>query len=239
VTLSACLPPPKVAVIERATVDERVVIDKMGGSHIRIVQPGDTLHAIAFANRLNVNDLAAWNQLEDTSKLRVSRRIRLTRPVAFTPKTKLEKNTGRISDRSDGLTKSNSSKLVDTSKQKSVWHWPTQGKVITRFASNSGQQGIDIEGLLGQPVVATGAGEVVYVGNGLKGYGNLVIIKHSEKYLSAYAYNQETFVHEGQKVFASYRIANLGKNKQQRNALHFQIRVNGQPVDPLKYLTIK
>lgn len=225
--------------IERATVDERVVIDKIGGSHIRIVQPGDTLHAIAFANGLNVNDLAAWNQLEDTSKLRVSHRIRLTRPVAFTPKSKHKKNTRKISDRSGRLAKSNSSKIVDASKQKSVWHWPTQGKVIARFAANLGQQGIDIEGKSGQPVVASSAGEVVYVGNGLKGYGNLVIIKHSEKYLSAYAHNQETFVHEGQKVAASYRIANLGKNKQQRNALHFQIRLNGQPVDPLKYLAIQ
>jgi lipoprotein NlpD len=251
--MSACSPPPKVAVVERATVDERVIIDKMGGAHIRIVQSGDTLHAIAFANGLNVNDLADWNQLDDTSKLRVGYRIRLTRPVGYSSNRGVNRSTSKgdvsIPQKPATNTESNSkpNKLIKTKSlntagakgQNLLWHWPTRGKVITRFAENTGQQGIDIAGKLGQAVVATSAGEVVYVGNGLKGYGNLVIIKHNEKYLSAYAHNQETFVREGQNVAVNYRIASLGKNRQQRDALHFQIRLNGQPVDPLKYLSAK
>ena len=228
-------------------------MDKIGGKHIRIVQPGDTLHAIAFANSLNVNDLAGWNQLGDTSKLRVGHRIRLTPPVTYSSKTGAKQSTNKRDDsdnqkpatsiasskRPNKSTNSKSPKAAEPKGQKFTWRWPTRGKVITRFAANAGQQGIDIEGQLGQAVVATNAGEVVYVGNGLKGYGNLVIVKHSEKYLSAYAHNQETFVHEGQKVPVNFRIASLGKNRQQREALHFQIRVNGQPVDPLKYLSAR
>jgi len=228
-------------------VDERILIDKIGGSHIRIVQPGDTLHGIAFANRLNVNELAEWNQLRDTSRLLVGRRIRLTQPVSFSanprpnskPPAQNPDTRIRPANASESLAKSSGNKVSGSNRHSYAWLWPTRGKIITRFLANSGQQGIDIEGQSGQPVVASSAGEVVYVGNGLKGYGNLVIIKHSEKYLSAYAHNQETFVQEGQTVAANFRIASMGKNKQQRNALHFQIRVNGQPVDPLKHLAAR
>ncbi len=118
-----------------------------------------------------------------------------------------------------------------------AWLWPAEGKIISNFAPNDpARKGIDIGGKEGQAILASAAGEVVYSGSGLIGYGELVIIKHSEQLLSAYAHNQERLVTEGQKVTAGERIANMGKNDRNQAMLHFEIRLNGNPQDPLKYL---
>jgi len=117
------------------------------------------------------------------------------------------------------------------------WLWPADGKIISNFAPNDPtRKGIDIGGTEGQAVVASAAGEVVYSGSGLIGYGELVIIKHNERLLSAYAHNQKRLVSEGQKVAAGERIADMGKNDRSQAMLHFEIRLNGNPQDPLKYL---
>lgn len=254
--LAACAPPSKVKVVERQTIDPRIETERIGGTVIRIVQSGDTLHAIAFASGLDVNQVAAWNNVADTSRLQVGQRIRLTRPLGFVAPD----NSSKAASQQAGVTR----KQTDSSKAKPAvstvsgsarkskptsakagkaaspdWVWPTAGSVIGRFASSQTQQGIDIKGRIGQPVVAAAAGEVVYVGNGLKGYGNLVIIKHSERFLSAYAHNQETFVREGQQVAVRHSIGSVGLDKQRRSALHFQIRRDGEPVNPLAYLPKK
>ena len=247
--LTACAPRSLVSVVERHTIDPRVEAERIGGSRMRMVQPGDTLHAIAFVNRLNVNKLAAWNRIEDTSKLNIGQRIRLTRPLNFdtsiaprpSAKSRNAKPIARKPLRTNNNTSSRESVAEKApssifSNQKVTWEWPTQGKLIGYFSASSGNQGIDIQGKIGQNVSAASAGQVVYVGNSLKGYGNLVIIKHSEQFLSAYAHNQKLYVQEGQTVNASQRIASLGKDNMQRDALHFQIRKNGQPVNPLSYL---
>ncbi|MFT7528193.1 MAG: lipoprotein NlpD [Arenicella sp.] len=247
--LTACAPRPLVAVIERHTIDPRVEAERIGGSRIRMVQPGDTLHAIAFVNRLNVNKLAAWNRLADTSRLNIGQRIRLTRPLNFDKSIAPRPSAKPLNDKpivSKPLRTNNNinsrasvaEKAPSTvfSKQPVTWEWPTQGKLIGYFSASSGNQGIDIQGKIGQNVSAASAGQVVYVGNGLKGYGNLVIIKHSEQFLSAYAHNQKLYVQEGQAVNTSQRIASLGRDNMRRDALHFQIRKNGQPVNPLSYL---
>ncbi|MFT5571247.1 MAG: lipoprotein NlpD [Cryomorphaceae bacterium] len=247
---ASCSPPPRVEVVERPVLSVRAETEKIGGSLIRFVQPGDTLHAIAFGNGLNVNDLAAWNDIVDTAKLNVGRQIRLTRPLNFKPKTKSQWPDSKktIVNRSIVSPPRPSSSQTSTklSKRKPVavptpnrgvkWSWPNNGKVVGRFDLGRGQQGVDILGSLGQPVVATSAGEVVYVGSSLKGYGNLVIIKHSERYLSAYAHNQEIFVREGQQLLARHTIGAIGVDNKGRNALHFQIRKDGKPVNPLAYL---
>jgi lipoprotein NlpD len=117
------------------------------------------------------------------------------------------------------------------------WLWPSDGRIISNFAPNdAARKGIDIGGTEGQAVVASAAGEVVYSGSGLIGYGELVIIKHNEQLLSAYAHNQQRLVAEGQQVAAGERIANMGKNDRNQAMLHFEIRLNGNPQDPLKYL---
>ena len=115
------------------------------------------------------------------------------------------------------------------------WAWPTQGKVVKSDTPIS-KNGIDIAGIKGQPINAAAPGQVVYSGSGLLGYGRLIIIKHNENYLSAYAHNDELLVKEGEQVTAGQNIALMGQTVNGRTLLHFEIRKNGQPVNPLGYL---
>jgi len=120
------------------------------------------------------------------------------------------------------------------------WKWPTNGRIRRGYVSgNPARNGLDIAGKEGQPVTATAAGEVVYSGNGLIGYGELIIIKHSETMLSAYAHNKVRLAHEGERVAAGQKIAEMGRNSGDEPNLHFEIRVNGKPVNPLNYLPKK
>jgi lipoprotein NlpD len=116
------------------------------------------------------------------------------------------------------------------------WALPAEGKVITEFSESANQKGIDIAGKEGQAVVASAAGKVVYSGTGLRGYGKLVIIKHNNTYLSAYAHNDQILVKEGQLVARGQKIAEMGNTDSDRVKLHFEIRKQGKPVDPAKYL---
>ena len=117
------------------------------------------------------------------------------------------------------------------------WHWPAKGALLERFmAGDATKQGIDIAGSAGDPVLAAGDGVVVYSGSGLVGYGELIIIKHSDEWLSAYGHNRKRLVQEGQRVRAGQPIAEMGSSGAPRDELHFEIRRNGRPVDPLQYL---
>jgi lipoprotein NlpD len=117
------------------------------------------------------------------------------------------------------------------------WQWPVRGKLITTFNSNkTGRKGIDIAGTEGTDIRAAASGKVVYSGNGLISYGNLVIIKHNRSYLSAYAHNRKLLVEEGDTIKAGQKIAELGKTGADSSRLHFEIRKNGKPVNPLKFL---
>ena len=115
------------------------------------------------------------------------------------------------------------------------WSWPTGGKVVAAF-NDSTSKGIDISGKLGEPVLAAAPGKVLYVGQDLRGYGKLVVVKHSNQYLSVYAHNSEILVKQGQSVSKGQKIAELGKSDAQEPKLHFEIRKQGKPVDPLQYL---
>src|SRR5690606_27897468 len=117
------------------------------------------------------------------------------------------------------------------------WRWPAEGHLIGRFVGGDAtKQGIDIAGSSGQAVRAAADGVVVYSGAGLVGYGELIIIKHSEQWLSAYGHNRKRLVNEGQNVTAGQQIAEMGSTGAAREMLHFEIRHNGKPVDPLQYL---
>ena len=116
------------------------------------------------------------------------------------------------------------------------WSLPTSGKVIAQFSEADNRKGIDISGKLGQSIVASAPGKVVYSGSGLRGYGKLIIIKHNKTYLSAYAHNDKVFVKEGQAVKRGDKIAEMGKTDADRVKLHFEVRRLGKPVDPAKYL---
>ncbi|MGY5652210.1 murein hydrolase activator NlpD [Vibrio cincinnatiensis] len=117
------------------------------------------------------------------------------------------------------------------------WLWPTKGRVIKSFsAGDQGNKGIDIAGQRGQPIISTAAGSVVYSGNALRGYGNLIIIKHNDHYLSAYAHNDQLLVKEGQSIKAGQKIATMGSSGTNSVRLHFEIRYQGKPVNPQRYL---
>jgi lipoprotein NlpD len=115
------------------------------------------------------------------------------------------------------------------------WIWPANGKIVGTFSEN-GNKGVDIAGKAGDPVIAAGDGKVSYIGTGLRGYGKLVIIKHSEPFLSAYAHNRNILVKEGQSVSKGQKIAEMGNTDADQVKLHFELRRQGKPVDPLKYL---
>ena len=121
------------------------------------------------------------------------------------------------------------------SEDEPEWIWPSSGKVLATF-NDSSNKGVDLAGNIGDPVIAAGSGKIVYVGSGLRGYGNLVIIKHNNNFLSAYAHNSEILVKEGQSVQKGQKIAALGNSDTDRPKLHFEIRRQGKPVDPVKYL---
>nr|WP_216611122.1 MULTISPECIES: peptidoglycan DD-metalloendopeptidase family protein [Vibrio] len=119
----------------------------------------------------------------------------------------------------------------------SKWLWPTKGRVIKNFsAGEQGNKGIDIAGQRGQPIVSTAAGTVVYSGNALRGYGNLIIVKHNDNYLSAYAHNDRLLVSEGQSVKSGQKIATMGSSGSKSVKLHFEIRYQGKSVNPKRYL---
>ncbi|AMG99206.2 peptidase [Serratia liquefaciens] len=129
------------------------------------------------------------------------------------------------------------SSTVSNSAPVSTWRWPTDGKIIDNFSSSEGgNKGVDIAGSRGQPIFATADGRVVYAGNALRGYGNLIIIKHNDDYLSAYAHNDTMLVREQQEVKAGQKIATMGSTGTSSVRLHFEIRYKGKSVNPLRYL---
>ncbi|MBP2168042.1 lipoprotein NlpD [Erwinia toletana] len=129
------------------------------------------------------------------------------------------------------------SSTTNSSTPVGSWRWPTDGKIIDNFsASEGGNKGVDIAGSRGQPVVSTASGRVVYAGNALRGYGNLIIIKHNDDYLSAYAHNDTMLVREQQEVKAGQKIATMGSTGTSSVRLHFEIRYKGKSVNPLRYL---
>jgi len=218
------------------------------------VKSGDTLFTIAFRYGLNYKDVAAINNIPAPYVIYPKQKIRLTgKPKAASSIVKKSTasetksintpiKTVKSNKKQSTVNKKNQiTKRVSKSKTNSNkalnWVWPVTGKVIKGF-SNKGvsSKGIDIKGEKNGKVVSASDGIVVYAGNGLIGYGNLVIVKHSDEYLSAYAYNQEILVKEQQKVKAGEKLAIIGGKGTQRSLLHFEVRKDGQPINPLKVL---
>ncbi|HEY2862928.1 MAG TPA: peptidoglycan DD-metalloendopeptidase family protein [Casimicrobiaceae bacterium] len=132
--------------------------------------------------------------------------------------------------------RSESSRVPEIDGGNIDWAWPATGKVIAGFSETANLKGIDIAGKSGQPIFASGPGKVVYAGSGLRGYGKLIIIKHNNTFLSAYAHNREILVKEGQQVAKGQKIAEMGDSDSDQVKLHFEIRRFGKPVDPAKFL---
>lgn len=212
-----------------------------------VAKRGDTLYSIGFRSRLGFQKLAVWNNISPPYKLNVGQRVKLYKPkksfkkrvvrkktVATLPKKRsTSQKTSRV-ERSPSQKKSAIS--IDNKKMlKFNSQWPLVGKVIKNF-SQTDNTGIDIRGKAGQKVMSVDSGKVVYSGSGLKAYGNLLIIKHNYLYLSAYAYNHKLFVKEGQVVKKGQVIAEVGGVGRKKAVLHFEIRKNGNSVNPLNYL---
>jgi lipoprotein NlpD len=164
----------------------------------------------------------------DTAMAQIAKVQEQVKPVAA-PIAKAEGNAG-ANDSGDSSDDSEDGPIA--------WGMPAQGKLIAQFSEAANRKGIDIAGKLGQPVLASAAGKVVYSGSGLRGYGKLIIIKHNKTYLSAYAHNNKVLVKEGQSVARGQKIAEMGNTDADRVELHFEIRQLGKPVDPAKYLPI-
>jgi lipoprotein NlpD len=217
------------------------------------VQRGDTLYSIAFRFGWDWKALAARNGIPPPYLIRVGQIIRFDgqpasrppvvakAPVVVTPSgrptTPIQTRPVQTQPPAPVKTTPSVTALPPTQRSASGWLWPSNGAVIGRFSSNGSlNKGIDIAGELGQPVLAASDGSVVYAGSGLRGYGELVIIKHSDTYVSAYGHNRRLLVQEGQQVKAGQKIAEMGSTGTDRVKLHFEVRRQGKPVDPLQYL---
>ena len=192
-----------------------------------VVQRGQTVYRIATENGITALDLALWNDIPPPYTIYPGQRLRLYPGGAVKPSRPA---TSSASTRP-------APKPAAPAASSLGWRWPTDGNVFGSFAAGDPtRQGIDIAGKAGQPVRAAADGVVVYSGSGLVGYGELVIVKHNDQWLSAYGHNRARLVNEGQLVKAGQQIAEMGRSGAARDMLHFEIRYNGKPVDPQAYL---
>ena len=219
---------------------------------VRIVRPGDSLYTIAWTAGLDYRDVARWNTLQTPYTLQVGQKIYLGGERSGTEistslvvsglqaKKPVSASSPAIVDRATS-SKPSVGQIVPpvtgkTPDSEEGWVWPAGGDVITHFNDAAGENGIDIAGADGSPIRAAANGKVVYAGTGLRGYGLLLIIKHDETFLSAYAHNRAVTVNEGDQIYSGQVIAKMGQSGTSSVRLHFEIRRNGQPIDPLTIL---
>lgn len=208
---------------------------------VYVVQRGDTLYQIAFRHGLDWRELARWNGLGSGELIFPGQRLRLHPPpggsaqAARQPPPAGEQPRASAPARQAQPPRGSSTPRGGASAPS--WRWPTQGELAYRFGDETALgQGLGIRGRAGQPVTAAASGRVVYTGSGLVGYGEVIIIKHNDMWLSAYGHTRGTVVREGEEVTAGQRLAAMGDGPGQRPLLHFEIRVDGEAVDPLPLL---
>lgn len=206
-----------------------------------VVRRGDTLYRIATNNGISTLDLATWNDIDPPYTIYPGQRLRLypgdgRRTASTSSRPKPAASPRPATPVRQGPTPATRAPSAAASSP-FAWRWPTEGQIVgTYVAGNPTRQGVDIAGRSGQPVLSAADGVVVYSGSGLVGYGELVIVKHNDEWLSAYGHNRARLVNEGQVVKAGQQIAEMGRSGAARDMLHFEIRHNGKPVDPLGYL---
>lgn len=216
-------------------------------SSFHTVEQGETLYSIAWNYNIAYKELAGANgipypytiypgQKIDVSGRRVAANTSYSPPtssVSKPSKTPAQK-TARASTAAQLPQYAPPDEPVSAAPQ---WQWPANGRLIARYSTSEPvNKGIDINGSLGEPVLASAAGTVVYAGQGLRGYGNLIIVKHNDTFLSAYAHTSRILVSEQEVIKAGQKIAEIGSTGTDKVKLHFEIRQNGMPVDPLQYL---
>lgn len=221
------------------------------------VKPGDTLIRIGLEHGQASKDIARWSGLDNPNRLEVGQVVRVVPPVAGTasaasgvvakpvtlasvtpvatapaPAASADKQPAAVPASAPA---SSAPAAAATAEDEIAWIWPTNGTVLAGFDEVK-NKGLDIGGTAGDPVLAAADGRVVYVGAGLRGYGNLIILKHNNTYLTAYAHNQTLLIKEDQSVRKGQKIAEMGSSDADRVKLHFEVRRQGKPVDPAKYL---
>ena len=223
-----------------------------------VVKKGDTLYSIAFSAQQDFRTLAKINDIPVPYTIFPGQSISLTKSAQKLKKTKkytnsskkstvsIQKNNKKLKKGLDQpkqreYVQKQANKIISEKKRNSnakvVWNWPAKGKVTQRFSNKeNGFKGLQITNKQGASVVAAAHGTVVYAGNALRGYGNLIILKHNDDYLSAYAHNSKLLVKEKQEVKAGQKIAEMGSSDSTVTALRFEIRYRGQAVNPAKYL---
>ncbi len=229
--LAGCAPYPEMPIYYKYVQDDHKVLK------------GETLYSIAYQHGLDYRELAAWNRIAKPYTIYPGQRLQLKGPK-IPLGTRTQTATAAKKRVSTKQPPPATRKKTATAKQpkatrtvRHTWVWPVRGKLIQKYsAKGGGNKGIDIAGKPGQPILAASSGKVVYSGDGLPGYGNLIIVKHSDQYLSAYAHNRRLLVQEGRSVTRGQKIAELGGTGARSPRLHFEIRRHGKPVDPLRYL---
>lgn len=248
--LSACSSPQQQAPV----YDRRQPPAYKIGNHK--VSAGETMFSIAWRYGLDYRTLASYNGIGSPYTIYPGQQLRLS-PLTASARSATSSSASSASVyssvtvkavpnltykqpevRSKTPTTYTPAKPVQSlGYSSSQWRWPAQGRLLNTFSSSQGlNKGIDIAGRLGEPVIAASSGVVVYAGSGIRGYGNLLIIKHNETFLSAYAHNRVLLVKEGEQVKVGQQIAEIGTSGTDRAMLHFEIRRDGTPVDPLGYL---
>lgn len=228
-----------------APIDSKPLSNLMNSQHAGkpgyyTVKPGDAVMQIGRNTNQNWRDIVKWNNLESANQIEVGQVLRVVPldsngaatkpPVVVAPAA-----PAVVTPLPPPVQPSPPAASAVTPEDDIPWMWPSSGSLISGY-DDIKSKGLKIAGKLGDPVYASADGRVVYAGSGLRGYGNLVILKHNETYLTAYAHNQTLLVKEDQTVRKGQRIADMGSSDAERVMLHFEVRRNGKPVDPAKYL---
>ena len=248
--LTACSTPPRTkpaTITDRSTPVVSAPAQEPVPPGFYRVKRGDTLIRIALDNGQSYRDVAAWNNITDPNLIEVDQVLRVKPPpstarVVTKPIEPIKPADSKASADKKVATKKVEEKEVAAAEPKAdavdppiKLSWPAKGKVVEEF-NEAKNKGIDIAGKMGEPIQAAADGKVVYAGNSLRGYDNLVIIKHDNTYLTAYAHNRTLVVKEGESVRKGQRIAEMGDSDANMVKLHFEVRMNGKPVNPMQYL---
>lgn len=223
-----------------------------------IVKPHETLYSIAWNYGLDYRAIAVANNIKSPyhvkagqklylnpsvtiSKHSIPKKTLVSKPVSGKPQNLLpliEKNIREELEKEEPMKPASTRVLVGKTSSAAgiLWAWPARGQILNSFCACGLNKGIDISGKLNAPITAAAAGKVVYAGGGLRGYGELIIIKHSDEFLSAYAHNEKLLVREGQSVKVGQIIALMGRTEANCVMVHFEIRKAGKPVNPIIYL---
>ncbi len=231
--------------VDAAGVKQLPGFENAGKPGYYTVKPGDTLIRIGLDNGQNWRDIVRWNNLENPNVIEVGQVLRVVPPTDNVAVVTRPVSSGTANSTSpapaqaaSAASPTQSQPAQPSSEEDIAWIWPAQGTLVAGF-DEAKNKGFDISGKSGDPVLASADGRVVYAGAGLRGYGNLIILKHNNTFLTAYAHNQTLLVKEDQSVKKGQKIAEMGNSDADRVKLHFEIRRQGKPVDPAKYLPAK